>query len=175
MERLATAREMAVPEQLGFPKELPPPETVPRLLAQLALVRLAANVIVEQNAERLVSLKIEDPQAVPADGGEDGTFVMRVPVTVRLHATLPEVLKVLGALERVSPIIDVRGLRVVPGTGPESLDVELVLARYLVMVTAQETREVEEPPDTGTGRRGRKKRSRSERTPRKDKRESSTR
>ena len=42
LERLATARAMTVPEQLGFPKELPPSDTVPRVLIQLSLLHKVA-------------------------------------------------------------------------------------------------------------------------------------
>ena len=53
LERLATARSMPVPEELGFPKELPPTETVPRLLTQLELIEESAGLILEQRVTAL--------------------------------------------------------------------------------------------------------------------------
>ena len=148
VERLAAARGVPVPEQLGFPKELPPSETVPRLLAQLALLKEAAALVLEQGVSALTSLKIEDPEAVPEPEG-DAVFLMRLPVRVRLTGSLPHVMTVLGAVHRARPLIDVRALRLAPaasqsGAGEaasgqasgERLDAELVLARYLVLEAA---------------------------------------
>ena len=146
LERLAAARTMPVPEQLGFPKELPPPETVPRLLVQLSLIQEAAELILEQGVNALSSLKIDDPETVPAaEGGEP--FLTRLPVRVRLTSSLPQLLKVLGALERVHPLIDVRAIRVlgVGASGP--LEVELLLARDLVLAAPPE------PAATDTAKR----------------------
>ena len=148
VERLAAARGVPVPEQLGFPKELPPSETVPRLLAQLALLKEAAALVLEQGVSALTSLKIEDPEAVPEPEGA-AVFLMRLPVRVRLTGSLPHVMTVLGAVHRARPLIDVRALRLAPaasqsGAGEaasgqasgERLDAELVLARYLVLEAA---------------------------------------
>src|SRR3989338_3214240 len=149
LERLATARAMAVPEQLGFPKELPPADTVPQLLFQLSLIKEAAALMLEQGVVALSSFKIEDAQAVPQPDDEAEPFLTRLPVRVRLHATLPQLMKVLGALQRVSPLVDVLVVRVAPTAKPDALapptpapggasdplEVELVLSRYLV--TAQ--------------------------------------
>src|SRR3989338_4400914 len=148
LERLATARAMAVPEQLGFPKELPPADTVPQLLLQLSLIKEAAALMLEQGVGALSSFKIEDAQAVPQPD-EAEPFLTRLPVRVRLHATLPQLMKVLGALQRVSPLVDVLVVRAAPAAKPDALalptpasggtqdplEVELVLSRYLV--TAQ--------------------------------------
>jgi hypothetical protein len=128
LERLATARDIPVPAQLGFPKELPPSDTVPRLLVQLSLMQDVAALVFEQGLTGLSSLKVEDPESVPEEGGE-ATFLIRLPVRLRLTATLPELMKVLAALERVDPLIDVRSIRaqtaasggadtVEPATGP---------------------------------------------------------
>lgn len=135
LERLATARAMAVPEQLGFPKELPPADTVPQLLLQLSLIKEAAALMFEQGVVALSSFKIEDAQPVPQPDDEEKPFLTRLPVRVRLHATLPQLMKVLGALQRVSPLVDVLVVRVAPGGASDHLEVELVLSRYLV--TAQ--------------------------------------
>lgn len=148
LERLATARAMAVPEQLGFPKELPPADTVPQLLLQLSLIKEAAALMFEQGVAALASFKIEDAQTVPQPD-EAEPFLTRLPVRVRLHATLPQLMKVLGALQRVSPLVDVLVVRAAPAAKPDALapptpapggasdhlEVELVLSRYLV--TAQ--------------------------------------
>lgn len=143
LERLAAARAVPVPEQLGFPKELPPSDTVPRLLAQLTLMREAAALIFEQGVVSLTSLKIEDPEPVP-EAVEGGAFLTRVPIRVRLAGSLPQLMKILLACARAEPIIDVRTVRILSSAEPpsaepaadasdaaERLDVELVLARYL--------------------------------------------
>jgi hypothetical protein len=137
LERLATARGMPVPEQLGFPKELPPSETVPRLLAQLALMRDAGTLIFEQGMTSFASLKVEDPESVP-DAEGSAAFLMRVPVRVQLKGSLSQLMKVLGALERARPLIDVRGVRVVTTANADELEAELLLCRYLVTAAALE-------------------------------------
>ncbi len=137
LERLATARGLPVPEQLGFPKELPPPETVPRLLGQLALIREAATLFFEQGVSALASLKVEDPESVYESDGTT-TLLVRVPVRVHVTASLAHLMKVLSALEHAKPLIDLRGLRVLGGERPEALEVELVLCRYLVTPVALE-------------------------------------
>ncbi len=138
LERLAAARKMTVPEQLGFPKELPPKDTVPRLLVQLSLMQEAASLMFDQGVAALVSLKIEDPEAV-ADVEHEGTFLTRLPVQVRLSATLPQLMKVLSALQRTNPVIDVRSVKLAASDVPDTLDAELVLARYQVMAATLET------------------------------------
>lgn len=137
LERVAAARAIPVPEQLGFPKELPPSETVPRLLVQLALVKEATTLILEQGVTVLTSLKIEDPEPVPEDQGV-GTFLMRLPVRVRLTGSLAQLMKILGAFERTKPLIDVRMIRLVEAALTDQLDAELLLARYLLIATALE-------------------------------------
>lgn len=134
LERLAAARGMAVPEQLGFPKELPPSDTVPRLLIQLALMQEVAELAFEHQVTAVTSLKVEDPQPVSGEAGE-GPFLMRLPVRVRLTTPLPQLMQILGAIERKSPLIDVHGLRVAASPAGEALEVELVLARYLALTS----------------------------------------
>lgn len=153
LERLATARAMAVPEQLGFPKELPPSDTVPQLLIQLSLIKEAAALLFEQGVAALSSFKIEDPQTVPQpDEDEEAPFLTRLPIRVRLQATLPQLMKALGALQRVSPLIDVQAIRIAPGSTPSdaaAMDVELVVSRYLV---AAQPREPSSEEDTQPAR-----------------------
>lgn len=173
LERLAAARGIPAPEQLGFPKELPPSDTVPRLLVQLSLMRELAELILEQGIPSLSSLKVEDPETV-SDEEDAGAFLIRLPVRVRFTGSLPHVLKVLGAIHRANPLIDARMLRILPtslqsgslpaapstqpnppastgqgrGNGvtragtktPDSnqLEVEFLLARYLIVTEASE-------------------------------------
>ena len=137
IERLATARSVAVPEQLGFPKDLPPSDTVPRLLVQLALVQEAGTLAFEHGVADLTCFKVEDPQPVD-EGAEGGAFLTRVPVRVRLKNSLPRLMQLLGALHAAKPLIDLRLLRVQSPPGAELLDVEVVLSRYLVIPNAQE-------------------------------------
>lgn len=139
LERLAAARSMAVPEQLGFPKELPPSDMVPRLLAQLSLIQDLAEVLFEHGVAELVSFKIEDPQSVAARGG-DAAFLLGAPVRVRFSASVPQLMKVLAAVERERPLIDVRALRTTPhATLPDVLEVEAVCVRYLAIAAGPET------------------------------------
>ena len=132
LERLAKARNVPVPESLGLPKELPPPEAVGPLLVQLTLVQEAATLIFDQGPVTLSSLKLEDPEAVPK-AGSDEPLLLRLPVRVRLSGSMPQVLKAMAAFQRAEPLVDVRGIRVSPGSAPDALDAELVLARYLLV------------------------------------------
>lgn len=132
VERLSTARAMPAPELLGFPKELPPSDTVARLLIQVSVIQETAAMLLEQGVSQLGSFKIEDPETVP-DEEHRGSFLLRVPVRVRFSATLPQVVKILAALERVRPLVDVRDIHLAQGAAPGSLDGELLLARYLVI------------------------------------------
>ena len=145
LERLAAARSLPVPEQLGFPKELPPTDTVPRLLVQVALVQELAALAFEHQMQSVNSLKVDDPQPVAGREGE-GPFVLRLPVRVRLTATLPQLMKILGAIEQKRPLIDVRSLRVSAPPSGDALDIEIVLARYLALTsTLADTAEDDEP------------------------------
>ena len=147
LERAAAARTMPVPQQLGFPKELPPSDTVPRLLVQLSLIKELAGLLFEQGLTGLSSFKIEDPETVPGEEGE-AVFLTRLPVRVRLTSSLPQLLKILAAIEGTDPLIELRAVRLTTGTAPNTLETELTLARYL-MVAASEaatTPEEAEPP-----------------------------
>jgi hypothetical protein len=156
LERLATARDLPAPVPLGFPKELPPTDTVPRLLVQLSLMEEAATLVFEQGVTGLASLKVEDPESVQEEG-EEGTFLIRLPVRLRLTATLPQLMKTLAAFERVDPLIDVQSIHAqaasssaasgdadaASSSASEALDVDLVIARYLVL--APQEASTEEP------------------------------
>jgi hypothetical protein len=110
----------------------------------------------------LASFKIEDPQTVPQPEGEE-PFLIRLPVRVRLSASLPQLVKVLGAIQRANALIDVLAIRIAPTTvqpaaspeapsneaaqapaagmptaGSEHVEIELLLSRYLVTGQAQE-------------------------------------
>ena len=131
LERLAAARGVTVPEQLGFPKELPPAETVPRLLVQLGVIREVAALVLAQQVTAITSFKVEDPDTIPGD--EEGEpFLTRLPVRVRLTSSLPQLMQILGAIHAATPLIDVCALRVENGALPDTVNAELLLARYLV-------------------------------------------
>ncbi len=171
LERLAGARGLAVPTLLGFPKELPPSDTVPRLLVQLSLIQETATVMLEQGASALTSFKIEDPDPVLEEGGST-VLLTRLPIRVRLSASLPQLMKIFAAMAREKPLIDLSsvrmvsasasseprptasqaGLTVVQGEGnqgikekpvaaaatpAEHLEVELVISRYLLAMSAE--------------------------------------
>jgi len=171
LERLAAARSMPVPEQLGFPKELPPSDTVPRLLAQLSLIEQASTLMLEQGVIALASVKVEDPETVPEEDGGN-VFLTRVPVRVRLTCSLPQLMKIVGAIQRVRPLIDVRTLRIVSGTPSDHLEVEILLGRSLLTPGAQGSSQSAQeakrparkarPPRTGSGRAGRSQRTATE-------------
>jgi len=152
LERLAAARGIPVPAQLGFPKELPPSDTVPRLLIQLSLIQELAELILEQGVTDLASLKVEDPEPV-ADEDTGGSFLMQLPVRIRMTATLPQIMSVLGAIHRVHPLIDVRAVRLAASPVPESLDVEVLVARYLIVAATPEP-----PPEAADAAGSKKKR-----------------
>lgn len=136
MERLAAARNIPVPTPLGLPKELPPTDTVPRFLAQLQLAQQAAELAFDQEVSAFTSFKVEDPEPILAEEGSE-TFLLALPVRIRFTGALDQVMKVLGAIERVRPLIDVRSLRLAAaGSDPSQLDAELVVARYTVTAVA---------------------------------------
>jgi hypothetical protein len=178
LERLASARGMEVPLQLGFPKELPPTDAVPQLLVQLDLVQDAAELIVPQAISKLTSVKLEDPQAA-ARASEKDPFLTRLPVRLRIACTLETLTKLLGLVDRMEPLTEFQALRLrsvaadgsvaatpsgaeqssfpeaadqtgesaagafVPSAqsteersgGPDEIEVDLVLARYLAFST----------------------------------------
>ena len=151
LKRLAAARSLPVPEQLGFPKELPPSDAVPRLLVQLALISDLAELIFEQGVGELTSFKIEDPQTVAnAEGAE--TFLMRLPVRVRLTVSLPQMLKILGAIQGVSPVVDVSALRIASSAEADGLNIDLLLARYLMTAQGKEPADSNALADRPVGR-----------------------
>jgi hypothetical protein len=166
LERLATARGLPVPEQLGFPKELPPSDTVTRLLIQLSLIEETAALMLEQPVTALSSFKVEDPEPVPEED-DGGTLAVRLPVRVRLSCSLAQLLKILGTIQRIRPVVDVRALRIQPvasaeqpppgGAGAGILEAEMVLARYLLAPQAPHP-----PADEAAARRPRRGRSRRE-------------
>lgn len=131
LERLAAARGMKTPEQLGLPKELPPVDVVPRLLLQLELIQDASELVVAQGIGQLVSVKVEDPQNVAAAGEDGESFLMRLPVRLRLNCSLDTLVKVLGVLDRAKPMVDLQALLLRQPSDAADLDVELVLARYV--------------------------------------------
>jgi len=165
LERLPAARQPDRPLQLGFPKELPPADVVPRLLVQLSLIEDAAELILAQGHAKLISAKLEDPEPLPPPSEEQASFLMRLPVRFRFESSLVALLKILGMVERAKPFIDLQGFSTHLATSsaeetslsgdsstepsshtasrsPERLEVDLVLARYLV--TAPELPPTEE-------------------------------
>ena len=137
LEQLAAARQITAPTALGLPKELPPTDTVPRFLSQLQLAQQAVELVFAQDVGAVTSFKIEDPEPIPAEEGSD-TFLLVLPVRIRFAGTLDQTMKVLGALDRVRPLIDVRSVKLAPAADTAQLDAELLLARYTVMaVTAK--------------------------------------
>lgn len=150
LERLAEARKAKTPEQLGFPKELPPSDTVPRLLAQLSLLETVAELAYERGISDLSALKIDDPEPLPSPEGE-GAYLTRVPVRARMTGTLAQLTDLLSVLQRQKPLIDVRGVRLQRGDTGGRLDAEIILARYLVAPARPGG--TEKAKGRGTGRR----------------------
>ena len=135
LQRLATASQLPVPEALGLPKELPPPETVPRLLVQLNLLEEVAELMFQQHLQEIASFKLEDIEFVPGPEG-DQPFLVRLPIRVRLTGALAQIMKTLAALERTKPFIDLRGVRLNTKAPPDVMEGELLLARYTILATA---------------------------------------
>jgi hypothetical protein len=152
LERLATARNMTAPTQLGFPKDLPPPEAVPRFLVQVSLIEQAAELLMAiPGVTQVESFKIEDPQTATWAEGDEDVFLTSLPVRIRLACPLEVLVKALGALDRADPLVDLQGLRMtaVSGEGGEEvndLSVELVVARHVVTAPNLPTTE-DEPKD----------------------------
>ncbi|MCI0565045.1 MAG: type II secretion system protein M [Nitrososphaera sp.] len=150
LERMAAARTIPIPEVLGFPKEIPPSDAAPRLLMQLKLLEETARLILEQEISSLSSLKLEDPEAIPEQGGQRALLI-RLPVRIRMTSSLAQLVRVLGALEKASPLIDVHNLNISRHSN-DLLEVELVLARYLSGESDEQMDEVEgddEEPTAG--------------------------
>lgn len=150
LERLASARKMKIPDQLGFPKELPPADAAPRLLLQLKLIEDAAEIIMEQGISQLVSVRVEDPQPLPAAGEEETPFLMSLPVRLRFAGSLSALTKVLGALDGAVPLMDIQNMKVVKPPATQELEAELVVARYLVINPELPKPAEEPPPKKGT-------------------------
>ncbi len=148
IERLATARNMTAPTQLGFPKDLPPPEAVPRFLVQVGLIEQAAEVVMSvPGVASVESFKVEDPQPVVLAEEQD-VFLTQLPVRIRLSCPIDVLTKVLNAFDRADPLVDLQGLRVTTtstesGEEAKPLAVELVVARYFVTAPKLPTTEDE--------------------------------
>ena len=149
LERLAAARGMKTPEQLGLPKELPPADVVPRLLLQLALIEDASELIMAQGISQLVSVKVEDPQRVTAPGEDRESFLMRLPVRLRVVCSLDTLVKVLGVLDRAKPMVDLQAMRMRLPAEAQELDVELVVARYVASAPQLEPPDEKSSQDAG--------------------------
>jgi len=132
LERLSTARGLATPELLGVPKELPPRDTVPRLLVQLSLIKDVTEMILAQDVTSFSSCKVEDPEPMMETDAHQPSL-LRLPVRMRLTATMPVLLRLLGAVQHARPIMSVQAVRMSVGDSPDVLDVELVIARFLAL------------------------------------------
>lgn len=133
LERLATARRTLPPEILGLPKELPPLDVVPRLLVQLSLVQNMAALIFDEGLTQLKSLKIEDPEiALGQVSTEENAVLVQLPIRMRFSGSLPQLMKVLGALQQVKPLVDLRALRLGPSQTPDFLDVDMLVSQYFI-------------------------------------------
>ena len=137
LERATAARGMTVPEQLGFPKEMPPAETVPRLLVQLTMIKELTTLLLEQGVVSLNAFKLEDPDVVPEGQDARRPLLSRLPLRVRFTASLPQLMRILTAVQRTDRLLDLRTLQVMTGETPDRLQVELVLARYVLAPGAQ--------------------------------------
>jgi hypothetical protein len=136
LERLTTARGMSIPLELGLPKELPPPDSVPRFLMQLALMEgLAELAMTVDGVSQLTSFQVEDPRPIAADAREGAPIVMELPVQMHVTCSLSALMQLLRQIERAQPVMALQRIQVLssssaatPAAGP--LDVELIVARY---------------------------------------------
>ena len=142
LERLAVARQLSVPSMLGLPKELPPSDAVPRFLVQVRVIEeLAEVVFAESGVSRIESFKVEDPQPLPAPGEEAQSFLLRLPVRVRLACPIEALAKVLGRLERVHPLINLESLHLAANGHDGEMLIDLSAARYLTTSELIDTNE----------------------------------
>ncbi|OGX17299.1 MAG: hypothetical protein A2105_05375 [Omnitrophica WOR_2 bacterium GWF2_63_9] len=154
LERFATARNMTAPTQLGFPKDLPPPEAVPRFLVQVSLIEQTAELLMAvPGVTQVESFKVEDPQAVTPTEGEEDVFLTSLPVRIRMTCALEVLTKALGSLDRADPLVDLQGLRMTAtsnegGEEAKDLAVELVVARYMVTAPKLPADSEDEEPKT---------------------------
>ncbi len=133
LERTAKARGMEPPTLLGLPKELPPPDAVPRFLAQVGLMQEAGERIMAlKGVTQVVSLKAEDPQELDAIQKGDEPFLMRVPVRVRVQGSIETMATLMALWTRAAPIVEVRELHVSATPVQQTLELECVLTQYLV-------------------------------------------
>ena len=141
LERLATARALPVPELLGVPKELPPSDTVPRLLVQLQLIEETVTLLMERDRLVVRSVRIDDPEPMPSEE-PGGLYLHRVPVRVQATAPIDTLMDVLQALGRQQPLVEVSALRVLAqdpgasGAAPSArtpLAIDVTVARYVAV------------------------------------------
>lgn len=153
LEKAASARNMAVPDRLGFPKELPPSDTVPRLLIQLSLIQEMGTTIIGGGLAQVTSFKVEDPESVPLT--ETDVVLTRLPVRIRLLGSLPQLMQVMAAFEQTHPLVDTRLLRIIAQPSdqaekepkqPQLLQAELVVSRYLLASVAANVPSAEGKP-----------------------------
>ena len=156
LERLAAGRETPVPAQLGFPKELPPADAVPRFLTQLALIEsLGDRTMSLPGVSQVTSFKLEDPQPLPALEEGDESFITLLPIRIKLTCTLDALAKLLGLLDQERPLMQMHGLRVGAPEPNAALEVEFVLARASVDAALPESQTAE--PNTASTSKNKKK------------------
>lgn len=136
LERLAAAHGMPLPQQLGFPKELPPAEAVPRFLMQLGLIEgLAESLMTIEGMTQLTSFKAEDPYLI--EGLGEGDSITALPVEVHVTCSSPALAKLLPLVTRAEPLMTLERIRVAAPVQTSTgavlpLEVELVVMRYLI-------------------------------------------
>jgi len=149
LERTAKARGLEPPTLLGLPKELPPPDAVPRFLAQVGLMQEAGERMMALNGiTQVVSLKVEDPQDLEAIQKHEEPFLMRLPVRVRVQGSIEALATLMALWTRATPIVEVRELQVRTTPASQTLELECVLAQYLVTKPEVEVFKGEEEPTT---------------------------
>ena len=157
LERLAAGREAPVPAQLGFPKDLPPADAVPRFLTQLALIEsVGERTMALPGVSQVTSFKVEDPQTLSSPEEDGAAFITLLPVRVKLTCTLDALAKLLGLLDQERPLMQMHGLRVGAPEPNAALEVELVLARAGVDAALPEP-QAAEPDTTPAGNNNKKK------------------
>ena len=133
LERTAKARNMEAPLFLGLPKELPPVDAVPRFVVQVGLMQdIGERLMAVPGVAQVVSLKADDPQEVEPLQKGDESFLMRLPVRVRVQCSLEALGTLLSVWSHSTPVVELQEVHVNHPPATPTLDVECVVARYVV-------------------------------------------
>ena len=132
-ETEAGAKEIKLPENLGFGDGLPKDSMVPVLLRQLVTIEFAVDILLKsEGAADIYSLKplksIEYIEPV-----SKGLFYTELPVQISIKASTKTFMDLLLQLKNASPVISVKELHV-KSIEPDSghVEISLVLSSFMI-------------------------------------------